>query len=77
MKNRIHFADCVANVGAEENVLRFTPAPGLMLEVVSIEGAPAWGEVLCRAACFVDVMFNKHIDPSNIHCFRHPDVLPG
>ena len=24
-ENRIHFADCVANVGAEEYVLRFTP----------------------------------------------------
>ncbi len=63
-ENRIHFADCVANVGAEEYVLRFTPAPGLMLEVVSIEGAPAWGEVLAEPLGFVDVMFNKHIDPS-------------
>ncbi|MBD5358801.1 MAG: hypothetical protein HDR88_17740 [Bacteroides sp.] len=63
-ENRIHFADYLPTTESQEYVITFTPAPELLLEVASIEGTPLDGKPVKTPLEGVNVMFNKHIDPS-------------
>ena len=62
-ENRIHFADQFDGKNAESYILTFEATPSLMLEVASIEGAPAEDEVATQPVNTLKVMFNKYIDP--------------
>lgn len=62
--NRIHFADQFDGKNAESYILTFEATPSLMLEVASIEGAPAEDEVATQPVNTLKVMFNKYIDPA-------------
>lgn len=62
-ENRINFADNVAS-GYATYILTFEPAPDLLLEVASIENVPEEGSLSTEPVRTVNVMFNKHIDPS-------------
>ena len=61
-ENRIHFADQFDGKNAESYILTFEATPSLMLEVASIEGAPAEDEVATQPVNTLKVMFNKYID---------------
>lgn len=61
-ENRIHFADLFDGKNAESYILTFEATPSLMLEVASIEGAPAEDEVATKPVNTLKVMFNKYID---------------
>lgn len=63
-ENRIHFADLFDGKNAESYILTFEATPSLMLEVASIEGAPAEDEVTTQPVNTLKVMFNKYIDPA-------------
>lgn len=63
-ENRIHFADLFDGKNAESYILTFEATPSLMLEVASIEGAPAEDEVATQPVNTLKVMFNKYIDPA-------------
>lgn len=63
-ENRIHFADLFDGKNAESYILTFEATPSLMLEVASIEGAPAEDEVATLPVNTLKVMFNKYIDPA-------------
>ena len=63
-ENRIHFADLFDGKNAESYILTFEATPSLMLEVASIEGAPAEDEVATKPVNTLKVMFNKYIDPA-------------
>lgn len=63
-ENRIHFADQFDGKNAESYILTFEATPSLMLEVASIEGAPAEDEVATQPVNMLKVMFNKYIDPA-------------
>lgn len=63
-ENRIHFADQFDGKNAENYILTFEATPSLMLEVASIEGAPAEDEVATQPVNTLKVMFNKYIDPA-------------
>ena len=63
-ENRIHFADLFGGKNAESYILTFEATPSLMLEVASIEGAPAEDEVATQPVNTLKVMFNKYIDPA-------------
>ena len=63
-ENRIHFADLFDSKNAESYILTFEATPSLMLEVASIEGAPAEDEVATQPVNTLKVMFNKYIDPA-------------
>lgn len=63
-ENRIHFADQFDGKNAESYILSFEATPSLMLEVASIEGAPAEDEVATQPVNTLKVMFNKYIDPA-------------
>lgn len=63
-ENRIHFADQFEGKNAESYILTFEATPSLMLEVASIEGAPAEDEVATQPVNMLKVMFNKYIDPA-------------
>lgn len=63
-ENRIHFADQFDGKNAESYILTFEATPSLMLEVASIEGAPAEDEVATQLVNTLKVMFNKYIDPA-------------
>lgn len=63
-ENRIHFADQFEGKNAESYILSFEATPSLMLEVASIEGAPAEDEVATQPVNTLKVMFNKYIDPA-------------
>lgn len=63
-ENRIHFADQFDGKNAESYILNFEATPSLMLEVASIEGAPAEDEVATQPVNTLKVMFNKYIDPA-------------
>lgn len=63
-ENRIHFADLFDGKNAESYILTFKATPSLMLEVASIEGAPAEDEVATQPVNTLKVMFNKYIDPA-------------
>lgn len=63
-ENRIHFADLFDSKNAESYILTFEATPSLMLEVASIEGAPAEDEVATHPVNTLKVMFNKYIDPA-------------
>lgn len=63
-ENRIHFADQFDGKNAESYILTFEATPSLMLEVASIEGAPAEDEVATQPVNKLKVMFNKYIDPA-------------
>lgn len=63
-ENRIHFADQFEGKNAESYILTFEATPSLMLEVASIEGAPAEDEVATQPVNTLKVMFNKYIDPA-------------
>lgn len=63
-ENRIHFADQFEGKNAESYILTFEVTPSLMLEVASIEGAPAEDEVATQPVNTLKVMFNKYIDPA-------------
>lgn len=63
-ENRIHFADLFDGKNAESYILTFEATPSLMLEVTSIEGAPAEDEVATQPVNTLKVMFNKYIDPA-------------
>ena len=63
-ENRIHFADQFDGKNAESYILTFEAIPSLMLEVASIEGAPAEDEVATQPVNTLKVMFNKYIDPA-------------
>lgn len=63
-ENRIHFADQFDGKNAESYILTFEATPSLMLEVASIEGAPAEDEVATKPVNTLKVMFNKYIDPA-------------
>ena len=63
-ENRIHFADLFDGKNAESYILNFEATPSLMLEVASIEGAPAEDEVATQPVNTLKVMFNKYIDPA-------------
>lgn len=71
-ENRIHFADQFDGKNAESYVLTFEATPSLMLEVASIEGAPAEEEVATQPVNTLKVMFNKYIDPAT---FTSEDIL--
>lgn len=62
-ENRIHFADNMTNA-TETYILTFDEMPTLQLAVVAIEGVPAEGTVASQPVESVNVVFNKHIDPS-------------
>lgn len=62
-ENRIHFVDEFNGRNAQSYVLTFEPTPELLLEVASIEGTPAEGEVAYQPVENVRVMFNKYIAP--------------
>lgn len=61
-ENRIHFADNFNSGVPCTYELTFEPQADLPLEVASIEGVPT--EVAFKPVETIDVMFNKHIDPS-------------
>lgn len=63
-ENRIHFADQFDGKNAESYILTFEATPSLILEVASIEGAPAEDEVATQPVNTLKVMFNKYIDPA-------------
>lgn len=63
-ENRIHFADQFDGKNAESYILTFEATTSLMLEVASIEGAPAEDEVATQPVNTLKVMFNKYIDPA-------------
>lgn len=63
-ENRIHFADLFDGKNAKSYILTFEATPSLMLEVASIEGAPAEDEVATQPVNTLKVMFNKYIDPA-------------
>lgn len=63
-ENRIHFADLFDGKNAESYILTFEATPSLMLEVASIEGAPAEDKVATQPVNTLKVMFNKYIDPA-------------
>ena len=63
-ENRIHFADQFDGKNAESYILTFEATPSLMLEVASIEGAPAEDEVATQPVNTLKVMFNKYINPA-------------
>ena len=63
-ENRIHFTDQFDGKNAESYILTFEATPSLMLEVASIEGAPAEDEVATQPVNTLKVMFNKYIDPA-------------
>lgn len=63
-ENRIHFADLFDGKNAESYILTFEATPSLMLEVASIEGAPAEDEVATQPVNTLKVMFNKYINPA-------------
>lgn len=63
-ENRIHFVDYMTAVENEEYILEFEPTPSVILEVTSIEGIPEEGVLAVEPIQKVDVMFNKHIDPT-------------
>ena len=63
-ENRIHFADQFDGKNAESYILTFEATPSLMLEVASIEGAPAEDEVATQPVNTLKMMFNKYIDPA-------------
>lgn len=63
-ENRIHFADLFDGKNAESYILTFEATPSLMLEVASIEGAPAEDEVATHPVNTLKVMFNKYINPA-------------
>ena len=63
-ENRIHFADQFDGKNAESYILTFEATPSLMLEVASIEGAPAEDEVATQPVNTLKVMFNKYIAPA-------------
>lgn len=63
-ENRIHFADQFEGKNAESYILTFEATPSLMLEVASIEGAPAEDEVATQPVNTLKVMFNKYINPT-------------
>lgn len=63
-ENRIHFADQFEGKNAESYILTFEATPSLMLEVASIEGAPAEDEVATQPVNTLKVMFNKYINPA-------------
>lgn len=63
-ENRIHFADQFDGKNAESYILTFEATPSLMLEVASIECAPAEDEVATQPVNTLKVMFNKYIDPA-------------
>lgn len=63
-ENRIHFADQFEGKNAESYILTIEATPSLMLEVASIEGAPAEDEVATQPVNTLKVMFNKYIDPA-------------
>lgn len=63
-ENRIHFADLFDGKNAESYILTFEATPSMMLEVASIEGAPAEDEVATQPVNTLKVMFNKYIDPA-------------
>lgn len=63
-ENRIHFADQFDGKNVESYILTFEATPSLMLEVASIEGAPAEDEVATQPVNTLKVMFNKYIDPA-------------
>lgn len=63
-ENRIHFADQFDGKNAESYILTFEATPSLMLEVASVEGAPAEDEVATQPVNTLKVMFNKYIDPA-------------
>lgn len=67
-ENRIHFADQFDGKNAESYILTFEATPSLMLEVASIEGAPAEDEVATQPVNTLKVMFNKYIDPATFTC---------
>lgn len=71
-ENRIHFADQFEGKNAESYILTFEATPSLMLEVASIEGAPAEDEVATQPVNTLKVMFNKYIDPAT---FTSEDIL--
>lgn len=71
-ENRIHFADQFDGKNAESYILTFEATPSLMLEVASIEGAPAEDEVATQPVNTLKVMFNKYIDPAT---FTSEDIL--
>lgn len=71
-ENRIHFADQFDGKNAESYILSFEATPSLMLEVASIEGAPAEDEVATQPVNTLKVMFNKYIDPAT---FTSEDIL--
>lgn len=66
-ENRIHFADQFDGKNAESYILTFEATPSLMLEVASIEGAPAEDEVATQPVNTLKVMFNKYIDPATFN----------
>lgn len=63
-ENRIYFTDQFEGKNAESYILTFEATPSLMLEVASIEGAPAEDEVATQPVNTLKVMFNKYIDPA-------------
>ena len=63
-ENRIHFADLFDSKNAESYILTFEATPSLMLEVASIEGAPAEDAVATQPVNTLKAMFNQYIDPA-------------
>lgn len=70
-ENRIHFADDFTSLQEETYILTFEPAPELLLEIVSIEGAPEEGQLAVGPLEAVNVVFNK---PINSATFTTDDI---
>lgn len=64
-ENRIHFTDSLASSGEVSYRLVFEPRPGLVLDVVAVDGIPEEGAVATVPVDRVRIKFNKKIDPSS------------
>lgn len=66
-ENRIHFVDKF-NSGADETyILTFEPMPKCLLEITSIGGIPAEGEVASVPVDKIEITFNKYIDANSFN----------
>lgn len=64
-ENRIHIVDEFAGVQPETYILTFDPAPTVWLKVASVTGMPQDGTLCLEPISYIDVTFNKSIDPES------------
>lgn len=64
-ENRIHIADKFEGSGPEMYILNFMPMPSVWLEVESFSGIDENTPLLTKALDYLDVTFNKPINPDS------------